>query len=159
MLAAVPALIGLAVGIVTVRLYPYPVRAAGWIAAAGRGMVPALGLRRAERTGDGAPAAHRAAADRRDRHLLVRHLVTIDRGQLPSRGRTSAPTGHHARHRLWPLDFPPRGPGVAAAARMPDDSAVIGGRGGARVQMNALDMPRVRRASLPEPRSTRDFRA
>ncbi|MDQ3691657.1 MAG: hypothetical protein M3406_16830, partial [Chloroflexota bacterium] len=52
LLAAVPALIGLAVGLITVRVYPLPVRAAGWFAEGWRGMVPALGLRRAARTGD-----------------------------------------------------------------------------------------------------------
>lgn len=50
-LAAVPALLGLAVGLVTVRLFTYPVRLAGWIAAGWRGLVPALALRRASRQG------------------------------------------------------------------------------------------------------------
>ncbi len=45
-------LIGLAVGLLTVRLYPLPLQAAGWFADGWRGMVPAFGLRRAARTGD-----------------------------------------------------------------------------------------------------------
>lgn len=52
-LAAVPALVGIAVGLVTVRLYPYPVRLAGLVAGGARGLVPALGLRRAERQAGG----------------------------------------------------------------------------------------------------------
>ncbi|MGH2429837.1 MAG: FtsX-like permease family protein [Candidatus Limnocylindria bacterium] len=48
-LAVVPVLIGVAVGLVTVRLFPYPARLAGWVAAGGRGLVPSLGLRRASR--------------------------------------------------------------------------------------------------------------
>ncbi len=44
-LAAVPALIGIAVGLVTVRLYPLPVRGLGWLAARRRGLVAVLGLR------------------------------------------------------------------------------------------------------------------
>jgi FtsX-like permease family len=44
-LAAVPPLIGLAVGIVTIRLYPVPVWALGRLAARRRDLVPVLGLR------------------------------------------------------------------------------------------------------------------
>jgi putative ABC transport system permease protein len=45
LLAATPALAGLAMGIVSMRLYPIPVRALGWLAAARRDLVPVLGLR------------------------------------------------------------------------------------------------------------------
>lgn len=48
-LAAVPVLVGVAVGVVTVRAAPYPIRAAGWLAASSRGLTASLGLRRAER--------------------------------------------------------------------------------------------------------------
>ncbi|HYM53069.1 MAG TPA: hypothetical protein VEW45_06285, partial [Candidatus Dormibacteraeota bacterium] len=44
-LGAVPVLIGLAVGLVAVRIYPIPVRALGWLAARRRDLVPVLGLR------------------------------------------------------------------------------------------------------------------
>jgi putative ABC transport system permease protein len=44
-LAAVPILAGVAAGIVATRLYPLPIRALGWLAAKGRGLVPVLGLR------------------------------------------------------------------------------------------------------------------
>ena len=44
-LALAPVLVGVAVGLITIRLYPYPVRAIGWLAARGRGLVAVLGLR------------------------------------------------------------------------------------------------------------------
>lgn len=45
LLSVIPALCGLAAGIVAVRLYPLPVRALGWLAARRRDLVPVLGLR------------------------------------------------------------------------------------------------------------------
>ncbi len=45
LLAAVPVLLGLAAGIIALRLYPLPVRALGWLAARRRDLVPVLGLR------------------------------------------------------------------------------------------------------------------
>lgn len=44
-LAASPVLIGLAVGLITIRLYPIPVRALSWWTARRRDLVPVLGLR------------------------------------------------------------------------------------------------------------------
>lgn len=44
-LAASPILVGIAVALLTIRLYPLPVRALGWLAARGRGLVPPLALR------------------------------------------------------------------------------------------------------------------
>lgn len=48
-LAAVPVLLGLAVGIVTLRLYPLPIRLLGWLASLRRDLVLALGFRRVAR--------------------------------------------------------------------------------------------------------------
>ena len=45
LLAASPVLIGLAVGLLTIRLYPLPVRGLGWLMARRRDLVPVLGLR------------------------------------------------------------------------------------------------------------------
>ena len=144
LLAAVPALIGLAVGLLTVRLYPLPLRAAGWFADGWRGMVPAFGLRRAARTGDVGSLP------------LVVLLVTVAIGAFSStifvtveRGQTAAAWQEVGADlamtpgtRPFPADFDATTlPGVEAAARLHVDSAVLGGRGGARVQMNALDTP------------------
>ncbi len=45
-LAAVPLLLGLAVGLATLRLYPLPLRVLAWMAALRRDLVPVLALRR-----------------------------------------------------------------------------------------------------------------
>ena len=45
--AAVPALAGLAAGLLAMRLFPLPMRFFAWLAARGRGLVPMLALRRA----------------------------------------------------------------------------------------------------------------
>ena len=82
-LAATPALAGVAMGIVAMRLYPFPIRALGWLAARRRDLVPVLGLRTVGR--------HPAAANL---PLLVLLLTaafgsfasvvtsTVDRGQM-----------------------------------------------------------------------------
>jgi putative ABC transport system permease protein len=44
-LAAAPLLVGLAIGLVIIRLYPIPVRGLGWLASRRRDLVPVLGLR------------------------------------------------------------------------------------------------------------------
>jgi putative ABC transport system permease protein len=48
-LAAVPVLVGLATGLLALRLYPLPLHALAWAAAPRRDLVPALGLRRLAR--------------------------------------------------------------------------------------------------------------
>lgn len=48
-LAAVPVLVGLATGLLALRLYPIPLHALAWAAAPRRDLVPALGLRRLAR--------------------------------------------------------------------------------------------------------------
>ncbi|MEO6577781.1 MAG: FtsX-like permease family protein [Candidatus Limnocylindria bacterium] len=144
LLAAVPALIGLAVGLVTVRLYRLPLRAAGWFADGWRGMVPAYGLRRAARTGEigSAPLVV----------LLVTIAIgafsstvfaTIERGQAAAAWQTvGADVAITPGTRSFPMDFDAASlSGVRAAARMHVGDASLGGHAGARVQMNALDTP------------------
>ena len=83
LLAATPALAGVAMGIAAMRLYPIPVRLLGWLAARRRDLVPVLGLRTVAR--------HPSASNL---PLLVLMLTaafgafasvvvtTVDRGQL-----------------------------------------------------------------------------
>jgi putative ABC transport system permease protein len=54
LIAFVPVLLGLAAGIVMIRLYPIVMRAAAAAAAAGTGLVPVHAMRRATRSGGGA---------------------------------------------------------------------------------------------------------
>jgi putative ABC transport system permease protein len=144
LLAAVPALIGLAVGLLTVRLYPVPLRVAGWFAEGWRGMVAAFGLRRAARTGDAGSLP------------LVVLLVTVAIGAFSSTIFVTVERGQEAAAwqevgadlavtpgtRPFPSEFDGATlPGVEAAARMHIDAATLGGRGGSRVQMHALEAP------------------
>nr|MBA3749045.1 FtsX-like permease family protein [Solirubrobacterales bacterium] len=144
LLAAVPALIGLAVGLLTVRLYPLPLRLAGWFADGWRGMVPAFGLRRAARTGDVGNLPMIV--------LLVTVaigafsstiFVTIERGQAAAAWQeVGADLAMSPGTRPFPSDFDATTlPGVEAAARLHVDVAALGGRGGTRVEMHALDTP------------------
>ncbi len=48
-LAAVPLLVGLAVGVLALRLYPLPVKLLAWVTALRRDLVPVLGFRRVSR--------------------------------------------------------------------------------------------------------------
>ena len=54
LIAAVPALVGIAAGIVVARLYPIPLAGVAWVAARGRGLVAMLAARRAREGGAGA---------------------------------------------------------------------------------------------------------
>ena len=54
LIALVPALVGIAAGILVVRLYPIPLAAVGWLARRRRGLVPFLAARRA---GEGGAAS------------------------------------------------------------------------------------------------------
>ena len=144
LLAAVPALIGLAVGLLTVRLYPVPLAVAGWFADGWRGMVPAFGLRRAARTGDVGNLP------------LIVLLVTVAIGAFSStilitveRGQDAAAwqeVGADLAITPGTRPFPPEFdaatlPDVEAAAAMHVDVGALGGRGGSRVDVNALDTP------------------
>ena len=142
LLAAVPALIGLAVGLVTVRLYPFPLRAAGWFADSWRGMVPALGLRRAARTGDvGSLPLVVLLVTVAIGAFSSTIFITVERGQVAAAWQqVGADIAVTPGTRPFPSDFDATTlPGVDAAARMHVDIAALGGRGGARVQMHALE--------------------
>ncbi len=144
LLAAVPVLIGLAVGLLTVRLYPLPLQAAGWFADGWRGMVPAFGLRRAARTGDvGSLPLIVLLVTVAIGAFSSTIFVTVERGQSAAAWQeVGADLAITPGTRPFPPDFDATTlPGVEAAARTHVETAVLGGRGGARVQMNALDTP------------------
>lgn len=118
-LAAVPILIGAAVGIVTTRLYPIPVRFLGWLAARGRGIVPVLALRHVTRRPSFAALpilVLLATAAFSSFALIV--MSSLDRGQLEASWRevgadyrVTAPEGQNL-HKLDASSIP----GVEAAA-------------------------------------------
>jgi putative ABC transport system permease protein len=142
LLAATPALIGLAGAVVTVRLYPLPVRAVGWFADGWRGMVPALGLRRAARTGDvGSLPLIVLLVTVAIGAFSSTVFVTLERGQVAAAWQAiGADFVIEPSTRPVPSDFDATTlPGVEAAARMHVDNAALGGRGGQRVQMHALE--------------------
>ena len=87
-LAAVPVLAGAAVGIVTTRLYPIPVRFLGWLAAHARGIVPVLALRHVVRRPSFAALpilVLLATAAFSSFALLV--MTSLDRGQVEASWR------------------------------------------------------------------------
>ena len=143
LLAAVPALLGVAVAIVTMRLYPYPVRAAGLVAGGARGLVPALGLRRAERQAGGGNLP------------LVVLLLTVAIGTFSStmlatiaRGQVdSSWQGVGAAHRVVAGDRLPAAldvsgiDGVEAVAGVHEADATVGIASGTRVALIAIDGP------------------
>ncbi len=141
LLAAAPALIGLAVGLLAVRLYPLPLRVAEWFSDGWRGSVPALGLHRAARSGDTGSWP------------LIVLLVTVAIGTFSSTVLSSVERGQVAAAwqevgadfavtpgtRPFPGDFDASSlPGVDRAARAHVDTAALG-RGGPRVELHALD--------------------
>lgn len=165
LLAAVPALIGLAVAVIAARVYPLLVRAGDWLAEGWRGAVPALGLRRASRSGEIGSLP------------LVVLLVTVAIGAFSSTVSLSIERGQDAA--TWQevgadfaIDPGARPipstldatalPGVEAAARMHETSATLGGRGGQRIELVALDTPayaEVTRGTGADPGLPVDLRA
>ena len=105
-LAAVPVLTGAAVGIVTTRLYPIPVRFLGWLAARARGIVPVLALRHVTRRPSFAALpilVLLATAAFSSFALIV--MSSLDRGQVEASWRevgadyrVTAPAGQNLRH-------------------------------------------------------------
>lgn len=152
-LAAVPALVGIAVGIVTVRLYPYPVRLAGLVAGGARGLVPALGLRRAERQAGGGHLP-----------LIVllltvaigtfssTMLATIDRGQVDAAWQAVGAAHRISSDQVLPEELDPTAiPGVEAVAGAHQAEATLGIASGARVLLTALDASEYRQVTAGTP--------
>jgi putative ABC transport system permease protein len=156
-LAAVPALVGLAAGILTVRLYPYPVRVAGWLVAGGRGLVPSLGLRRAEQqAGTGLLPLVVLLLTVAIGAFSATMLATIERGQAASTWDVIG-----AAHRVnvitpLPEDLDLTGvDGVTATAAAHDVEAGIGLAGGTRVELLAIDAADYETVTADTPAETR----
>ena len=142
-LAAVPALVGVAVALVVIRLYPYPVRAAGLVAGGSRGLVPSLGLRRAERqAGGGSLPLVVLLLTVAIGTFSSAMLATIDRGQVDSSWQEVG-----AAHRVVSRDRLPESldvtaiDGVEAVAGVHEADATVGIASGSRVALIAIDAP------------------
>jgi len=140
LIAAVPALAGVAAGLIAVRLYPLPIRLLARIAAARRDLVPLLAMRR---------AAHGAAGI-----VLVVLLATVALGSFASAAlvhldraseavawqEVGAPYRVTAATGSLPRAFDPKTlPGVEAAAGVYRGLAPVGNTG-LRVELLALDV-------------------
>jgi putative ABC transport system permease protein len=154
-LAAVPALVGLAVAIVTIRLYPYPVRAAGWIAGGGRGLVPALGLRRAERqVGTGHLPLIVLLLTIAIGTFSSTMLATIDRGQVAESWQ-SVGAAYRISGESLPADFDvSQIPGVVAVAGAHEADASLGIGGSGQVPVIAVDAADYERVTAGTPAAT-----
>ncbi len=152
-LAAVPALVGIAVGIVTVRLYPYPVRLAGLVAGGARGLVPALGLRRAERqAGSGHLPLIVLLLTVAIGTFSSTMLATIDRGQGDAAWQAVGAAHRITSDQVLPEELDPSAvSGVEAVAGAHQAEATLGIASGARVLLTALDATEYRRVTAGTP--------
>jgi putative ABC transport system permease protein len=140
-LAAVPALVGLAVGLVTVRIYPYPIRLLEVLASGARGLTPALGLRRAQRQlGSGQLPLIVLLLTIAIGVFSSTMLATISQGQVDAAWQSVgadyaivAPSGLSDVPELGSLD------GVQAVAPLSEFDGTVGIAGGAPVHVVAVD--------------------
>jgi putative ABC transport system permease protein len=142
LIAAVPALAGIAAGVAAVRLVPLPLRALGRLAAAGRGFVALLALRRAASGGTTAPLIIVLLAAASIGTFASTALVHVDRASAastwqavgaPFRVASTAGSLPHA------LDLT-KVAGVRAVAN--DFQALVAfGTSRIRPQLNAIDAP------------------
>ncbi|HEV7811220.1 MAG TPA: FtsX-like permease family protein [Candidatus Limnocylindrales bacterium] len=142
LIAAVPALAGLAAGVAAVRLVPLPLRALGRVAARGRGFVALLALRRAASGGTTAPLIIVLLGAASIGTFASTALVHLDRASeastwqavgAPFRVASNAGSLPHA------LDLT-KVSGVRAVAN--DFQALVAfGTSRIRAQLNAIDAP------------------
>lgn len=132
-LAAVPVLLGLAVGLLVVRLYPVPARLLAWLSSLRRDLVPVLGFRRASRQpgATALPVLVLLLALAVSAFALVL-TTTIDRGQVASSwqqvGADYRIASGQAGYLYRGVD-PTVAPGVEAVARaVVIPSAIFSGR-------------------------------
>ncbi|MFI5254146.1 MAG: FtsX-like permease family protein [Candidatus Limnocylindrales bacterium] len=118
-IAAVPALVGVAAGIVAMRLYPLPTRLLSALAARRRDLVPVLAVRRATRGRATAPVLLILVATATIGAFASATLAHLDRGaDLAAWQEVGAPYRLTTTAPAFPTDFDPSTlPGVEAAAQ------------------------------------------
>ena len=116
--AAVPALVGLAAGVLALRLYPWPMRALAYLAARRRGVVSVLALRRATRGGTGGVVLLILLACTASAAFAAATLVHLDAGaDIAAWQSVGAPYELVSRGGLLPPSVDPATlPGVTTAA-------------------------------------------
>lgn len=138
LIAAVPALVGVAAGVVVMRLYPLPARLFVWLSAMRRDLVPSLATRRVMRGGSSAPVLLVLVATATIGAFASATLVHLQRGaDLVAWQEIGAP--FRLSGALGPL---PRGfdatnlPGVTAAAAASIGPGDIGSSTGSVVTLD-----------------------
>ncbi|HEY7942499.1 MAG TPA: hypothetical protein VID25_11170 [Candidatus Limnocylindrales bacterium] len=116
--AAVPALVGLAAGLLALRLYPWPMRALAYLAARRRGVVSVLAMRRATRGGTGGVVLLILLACTASATFAAATLVHLDSGaDIAAWQSVGAPYELVSRGGLLPSSIDPASlPGVTNAA-------------------------------------------
>ncbi|HEY3162925.1 MAG TPA: ABC transporter permease [Candidatus Limnocylindrales bacterium] len=141
LIAAVPALAGLAAGLTAIRLVPLPLRLLGRIAARGRGLVPLLAFRRASVGGTSAPVLVVLLAAASIGVFSTTALVHLDRAAAAaSWHQVGAPIQIASQGGPLPAGFDPRTvPGVRASALLYQISTSVGPRN-LRITFVAVDI-------------------
>ena len=121
LIAAVPALAGIAAGLTAIRLVALPLRLLGRIAARGRGLVPLLALRRAIHGGTTAAVLSSSSRRRRSGPFSSAALVHLDRASTAASWHDiGAPIRVTSQVGALPARFDPADP----ARRPPERVAV-----------------------------------
>jgi putative ABC transport system permease protein len=141
LVAAVPALAGIAAGIVAVRLYPLPVRLLAWLAALRRDLVPILAMRRSIHGGTSAPVLIVLLATVAIGGFSAASLVHLDRAaEAVAWQSVGAPYRVNSPGGSFPGDFDPAGlPRVEASADV-FRTAIPIGLNGPRHEFVAIDV-------------------
>jgi putative ABC transport system permease protein len=140
LIAAVPALAGIAAGLTAIRLVPLPLRLLGRIAARGRGFVPLLALRRAVHGGTTAAVLIVLLAAAAIGAFSSAALVHLDRaGQASAWHDVGAPFRVTAQIGSLPADLDPAAlPGVRSSAALFRTQIPVGLRN-LRIELLAVD--------------------
>ena len=140
LVAAVPALVGVAAGLIAVRVYPLPLRLVAWLAARGRGLIVVLAARRAPAGGAATAVLLVLLATATVGAFAVASLDNLDRGaDIASWQEVGAQYRVAQRIGALPADFDPASlPGVEAAAGVFQATAPAG-RSGPQVLYAAVE--------------------
>jgi putative ABC transport system permease protein len=141
LIAAVPALAAIAVGLAAIRLVPLPLRLLGSLAKRGRGLVPVLALRRATAGGTTEAVLIVLLATASTGAFSSAALVHIDRASAATSWQEiGAPIRLTSQVGALPAGFDPATlPGVRASATLFTIQSPMGARG-LRIRFAAIDV-------------------